>query len=118
VLVHPLPPVRATWASAHARFFAALERARASFGEDVVIMGDLNATPWSYALRTLLDRTGLRDSRRGFGLGASWPTWSPFVRIPIDQLLLGGRVEVLAREVGPELGSDHFPLRATVALAR
>ena len=118
VLAHPPPPVRAEMAEVQERFFAARAAARPSLGEDLVVMGDLNATPWSYGLRRLLARAQLRDSRRGFGLAASWPTATPVLRIPIDQLLVSGRVVVLARQIGPAVGSDHFPVRARIALAK
>jgi endonuclease/exonuclease/phosphatase (EEP) superfamily protein YafD len=118
VLVHPPPPVSAKMAEAQRASLDALADARASLGEHVVVMGDLNATPWSYALRRLRKRTGLADSRRGFGLEPSWPSSNPVLRIPIDQVLVSPRIVVLGREVGPAVGSDHFPVIARLALVR
>ena len=118
VLAHPPPALRGETAAIQRGFFEALAEKRSSLGEHLVVMGDLNATPWSYALRHLLDRTGLRDSRRGFGLQPSWPAANPFLRLPIDHLLVSPRIAVLARAIGPAVGSDHFPLLATIAYVR
>ncbi len=50
----------------------------------VVLVGDLNTTGWSPYFADLLEVSGLRDSRLGFGVEATWP-WFPLpLRIPID----------------------------------
>ncbi len=118
VLVHPAPPVSSQMAEVQRRFLDALADARPTLGEHVVVMGDMNATPWSYPLRRLRARTGLADSRRGFGLETSWPTATAALRIPIDHVLVSPRIVVLERAVGPAVGSDHFPVQAQIALVR
>ena len=77
----------------------------------VVVLGDLNVTPWSPYFHELLRSSGLRDSRSGFGLQPSWPAWfpSPF-RITIDHCLVSREVLVKNRELGPPIGSDHYPV--------
>lgn len=83
-----------------------------------VVVGDLNATPWSYAFRRLADGGQLVDSLRGNGYQASWPAslWYGF-KIPIDHLLHTAELTTVARGLGPDLGSDHAPLAVTVAVA-
>src|SRR5262249_52894431 len=39
----------------------------------VVLLGDLNTTSWSPYFDDLLHESGLVDSRRGFGVQATWP---------------------------------------------
>jgi len=76
-----------------------------------VVAGDFNAGPWSHSFRSLKDRTGLRDSQRGFGLQPSFPASSNiFFRLAIDHLLVSDDVTVVDRRLGPSLGSDHFPV--------
>ncbi len=77
----------------------------------VVVLGDLNLTSWSPYFHEFLRATGLRDSRQGFGLQPSWPAWfpSPF-RITIDHCLVSREVLVKNRELGPPIGSDHYPV--------
>ncbi|MDX1683219.1 MAG: endonuclease/exonuclease/phosphatase family protein, partial [Phycisphaeraceae bacterium] len=71
--LHTLPPVSA--ANTHERnqqLHATIDWA----GPDsrrTVLIGDLNATPWSAPMRELYGRTNLVDSRRGNGLLPTWP---------------------------------------------
>ena len=76
-----------------------------------LVAGDFNTTPWSYAFRRLLATTRLRNSQKGFGIEASFPTVSFFAfRVPIDHLLHSEELVVSDRRIGPDMGSDHFPL--------
>ncbi len=76
-----------------------------------IVVGDLNSTPWSWAFRRLEGSTDLRNSQIGFGLQASYPVDSnPLLRVAIDHLLHSGALGVRDRQLGPPMGSDHFPL--------
>jgi endonuclease/exonuclease/phosphatase (EEP) superfamily protein YafD len=88
-----------------------------SFGElladrtnQVILVGTLNATPWSPHFRDLLRRANLVDSSIGYGLQPTWPAspW-PF-RIPIDHCLVSPSIRVIDRQLGNRVGSDHLPL--------
>jgi endonuclease/exonuclease/phosphatase (EEP) superfamily protein YafD len=75
------------------------------------VVGDLNATPWSWPFRRLEGSTALRNSQLGFGLQASFPVDSSILlRFPIDHLLHSEVLGVRDRRLGPSMGSDHFPL--------
>jgi endonuclease/exonuclease/phosphatase (EEP) superfamily protein YafD len=76
------------------------------------VVGDLNVTPWSPTFRDLLQAPGLVDTARGRGLRGTWPVCLPGMRIPIDHCLVSGDLQVLDRQVGPGVGSDHFPVMA------
>ncbi len=76
----------------------------------VVLLADLNTSPWSPYFLDLLSASGLRDSRQGFGLQASWPTFFAPARIPIDHCLVSPEIAVHDRTIGPKVGSDHFPV--------
>lgn len=76
-----------------------------------IVLGDLNVTPWSWAFRDMLASTDLRNSQLGFGLQASFPVTTWWVlRVPIDHLLHSPALRVRDRQLGPPMGSDHFPL--------
>jgi endonuclease/exonuclease/phosphatase (EEP) superfamily protein YafD len=83
-------------------------------GRVPVVLGDLNASPWSTDFRLLLD-AGLLDSERGFGPQGTFPAgWA--VQLPIDHCLHDPALVTTAREVGADLGSDHRPLLVELAL--
>ena len=109
IVTHPLPPISPTASTTLDTQFAAIA-ARAHDLSNVLVMGDFNATPWSRAFRRLLARSGLCDSRDGFGLQPTFPV-SPWVlRIPIDHVLHACEIGVTDRHVERDVGSDHLPV--------
>jgi endonuclease/exonuclease/phosphatase (EEP) superfamily protein YafD len=82
-----------------------------------IYAGDFNLTPWSYQLQRLQWRTGLR--RHATAL-RSWPTDGqmhlPFPVFLIDHVMTTPDIRKVAIETGPNLGSDHLPVIATLAL--
>ena len=86
-------------------------------GGPVVVVGDLNSTPWSPAYQDLWLKGGLVDSARGAGLQPTWPDgWGPAM-IPIDHALHTPDLGTVERRTGPSFGSAHRPLLVTVAFA-
>ena len=84
---------------------------------EVLVVGDLNATPWSVGFRDLARRGGLVDSLRGRGLQPSWPAgFGPFM-IPIDHALHTSGLAIAERRTGPANGSAHRPLVVSFAVA-
>ena len=80
----------------------------------VVVMGDLNATPWSVPFRAMLDRSGLVDSQRVHGIQPSWPAGSGPLGLPIDHVLHSPELTTLERGLGPSFGSDHRMVHARI----
>ena len=81
----------------------------------VVVVGDLNATPWSAPFRAMLDRSGLMDSLRLHGPQPSWPVSLGPVGIPIDHVLHSPELTTVERELGPSFGSDHRMVHARIS---
>jgi len=105
---------------------AALRDAQMAFAGDwaasqegaFIVVGDFNATPWSSPFRKLLAAAELRNSQIGFGLQPTFPSTSTFLmRVPIDHLVHSPALTVRDRQLGPALGSDHFPLLVDLELA-
>lgn len=115
---HPLPPVSAAYSGYRDRHLRALAELAARTAGPVVVLGDLNVTPWSPHFRDLLVRGRLRDSRQGFGIHATWPQHLPWLRIPIDHALVSSEVVITDRRVGREVGSDHLPIVVEFGIAR
>ncbi|HEX6287524.1 MAG TPA: endonuclease/exonuclease/phosphatase family protein [Acidimicrobiia bacterium] len=83
-----------------------------------MVVGDFNSTPWSWPFRRLMGAADLHNSQTGFGLQPTFSTESNLLlRIPIDHLLHSDALEVTDRQLGPALGSDHFPLLVDLQLA-
>lgn len=72
-----------------------------------LMVGDLNATPWTTALRTVSRHTRMR--RLATGAASTWFSPYPVLGLPIDHALVTPGVEASAR-VGSATGSDHLPL--------
>jgi endonuclease/exonuclease/phosphatase (EEP) superfamily protein YafD len=118
ILVHPLPPISgAALAAQREQLDAVAARARRVAGP-VLVMGDFNATPWSAPFRRLLARSGLCDSRAGFGVEPSFPADFAIVRIPIDHLLASCSIGVRDRRIERDVGSDHLPVVIDLVVPR
>lgn len=80
-----------------------------------ILAGDFNATPWSFGLADFEAGLPLRRASPGI---FSFPTPGvfPLPLVAIDQVFLSEGL--LARSVtrGPDVGSDHYPLIARLAL--
>lgn len=81
-----------------------------------LVVGDLNATPWSAPFRGLLAAGGLENTSRGRGVQPTWNARFIAPRIPIDHILASPGMRVVERRVGPDVGSDHFPVEIRLRL--
>jgi endonuclease/exonuclease/phosphatase (EEP) superfamily protein YafD len=116
IATHPLPPDSAgDWRLRNDQLARLPELVPAS--GPVLLLGDLNTTPWNYFFRRLLRTTGLRDSARGFGAFPTWLVENPLMAIPLDHCLHSPDVAILRRRVGPPAGSDHRPLIVEFAVS-
>ena len=86
-------------------------------GRGAVVLGDLNATPWSHGFRDLKQTGRLHSSLDGRGLQATWPSALGRLGVPIDHLLYSTGLTVVARSPGPSFGSGHRSLWVTLARA-
>ena len=117
IATHPLPPMRFETANARNLQLKAIAEEVASRANPTIVIGDLNITPWSPHFRALIDVSGLRDARDGFGIQPTWPLRLPAVfRIPIDHCLVSDAFRVLEMKRGPDVGSDHLPIIVTLGI--
>lgn len=88
-------------------------------GDNTVVFGDFNMTPFTRLYHDFIMKTGLRNSMHGFG---PRPTWRfipyPIFRTTIDQVLHGPEWQSLTFQVLPSIGSDHYPLVVKLARAK
>lgn len=96
----------------------------------LVVAGDFNATPWTSNVQWFLNKSKLKDARVARGLQCTWPSDRPISRIPItneyvrlslplvnrllmlpiDHFLLSEDLTPRQITVGPDIGSDHYPV--------
>lgn len=114
---HPYPPMTPGMAARRNEQLAALANVVNELAAEKIVVGDLNTTSWSPAFTDLLQGTGLRDSRIGFGVQPTWQAdWLPPFRIPIDHCLVSDQMQVTGRAIGRGVGSDHLPVIVDLAV--
>lgn len=114
---HPLPPGGAEYSRSRNRHLARLPDLVRKAKSPVVLLGDLNVSPWSPYFSRLLRESGLRDSSQGRGVQPTWPAFNPLLLIPIDHCLHSPEIRIARKEIGPAVGSDHYPLIVDFAVA-
>lgn len=80
----------------------------------VIVCGDFNDTPISYAYRIL--SKGLVDTfkEKGKGIGSTFAGNIPALKI--DYILVSPDIEVVSHQIDRVLFSDHYPLSAEIRL--
>lgn len=93
--------------------FAELIKTVQSVKGPLVVVGDFNSTPWSYALRSFVKEAGLERQTRNvwtypmrFSIKGWRDTW-PF--LPLDHVMTRG-MAVHELHTAPATGSDHLPV--------
>ncbi len=104
---HPLPPGRPAMADLRNEQLDYLGPYITEQSDLSIVAGDFNVTPWSPNYDSMLEETGLYNTRKGFGMLLTWP--KPPI-IPIDHILASPAIITLDMQAGPNVGSDHRPL--------
>lgn len=110
IATHPLPPAGSLYSALRDEQLDLIGRAVRAIEGPVLLLGDLNVTPWSYHYRALLGESGLQNSSQGRGLYATWPTFAWPLLMPLDHALHSEEIVILDKRVGPAVGSDHYPI--------
>jgi endonuclease/exonuclease/phosphatase (EEP) superfamily protein YafD len=85
------------------------EFARAQQGP-LVIVGDLNVSPFSAHFKAFLASGDLKSAAHGYGWQPTWPTFMPLAGIQIDHAVTNAAVAVTRFRRGTSVGSDHLPI--------
>ena len=109
--VHPPPPIGGQYSRSRNSQLAEITELVSSIEGPKIVLGDFNITPWSPYFEKLLKETNLKNASRGFGIQPTWPSAPKLFQIPIDHILVSKDVEVIKRDLGPNIGSDHLPVR-------
>jgi endonuclease/exonuclease/phosphatase (EEP) superfamily protein YafD len=109
---HPPPPLNKDDLEDRDQQMAAIIDFASAQSEPTIVAGDFNVTAWSPVFQDMLFQSDLRDARRGFGLLPTWPTSIPPLEVPFDHILVSPEVVVHEFGLGPDTGSDHYPVWA------
>lgn len=104
------PPVAVTPSRLRASNLMMAAAAKEATSGPTLVIGDMNATPWSDRLRTLSSKL----VRLSPALGSTWFSSLPVLGLPIDHAFVTPDLRASAR-VGPGVGSDHLPLIVSIA---
>lgn len=107
---HPLPPVGREDFDSRNDQLLALSNYAISTTNKLVLIGDLNCSSFSNHFKNLINNSNLIDSRKGFGILSTWPTWFSLVKTTLDHCLISDGISVKSRRVGQFIGSDHLPI--------
>lgn len=112
VAAHPMPPLAPEWHAKRDAMLIAIARQTGPLPS--IVAGDLNATPWSTALIGLERHALLRTT----GFAPTWPSAGRgAIGIPIDHVLASRHWRRGPVSRGPDIGSDHVPVRVALRWA-
>lgn len=109
---HPMPPLSPHFHQSRDEQLKALGNKIHSQQSPAIIAGDFNATPWSSAFHSLS-----ANNLKRCNLAPTWPNWGyKILGIPIDHIVASEHWLLNSPHVGSAIGSDHFPVVATLSL--
>jgi endonuclease/exonuclease/phosphatase (EEP) superfamily protein YafD len=76
----------------------------------LIVLGDLNVSPFSSNFQAMLAAGNLKSAAQGFAWQPTWPTFLPPGGIHIDHALTSAGVVVTSFLRGTRVGSDHLPI--------
>lgn len=92
-----------------------------------ILLGDFNLTPWSPYYNRLIKKTGLHNTRKGFGIHPTWLESSPysghpkllslFLQLPIDHIFVTRDIGVADFDTREAANADHRMVWADLSLS-
>lgn len=118
VAVHPIVPIKPHLFQRRNRQLAAIaDYVNRQNSRKFILAGDFNLTPWSPYYRRLIQKTGLYNTRLGFGIEPTWiepashvtlsPLLTATISIPIDHILVSRDIKVADCTSVKGGNSDH-----------
>lgn len=112
-VIHPMPPIAPSLVTERDELIRAAMQSASREVQPALIVGDLNATVWSSALRLAAEQ-GWRSASPYLG---SWPSSVPsWIGIGLDHVLMPAKAYAFDAVQGPAGQSDHRPVAVTVRL--
>lgn len=116
--IHPLPPMTGDWAASRNSEIALMGQVANEATQPLILLGDLNASPWSQPMRALLASTDLHYAMQGNGIGLTWRLAGVLLGAPLDYILVSPAWHVADYVEGGDIRSDHIPIQADLVLGQ
>lgn len=110
---HPIPPIgafQAQWRNDHLEQLAAtIQEVKSKDSKTpIVLVGDLNLTPWSPYFEKLETSSGLHRASNRFNVTPTWYRYPSFpFGLVLDHALISDELKCVGHVVGQDIGSDH-----------
>ena len=116
--VHVMSPIKKFRLELRNRQFKEIATHINAQSTPTMLVGDMNCSTFSGFLSDLIEEANLRDSRQGFGVHPSWPSFVGPLAVPIDHVLVTEEIHVHNRFLGDAGASDHRPVIVDVSIAQ
>ncbi|MEO1617399.1 MAG: endonuclease/exonuclease/phosphatase family protein [Planctomycetota bacterium] len=114
IATHPLPPMSSVGFRSRNEHLQAVEQRAAGLRKGapetpVIVMGDLNVTPWSPCLADFGSRSGLKRACQGWAITPTWYAGrNQFIRgLVLDHVFASDDLRCIRHRVSEFCGSDH-----------
>lgn len=107
----PAPLNSSSW-NWQKQFFQEFDNLIQGISGDIIIIGDLNTVPWHKELSTIVQNNDLEFAfYNPFG---TYPTRNPFIRVPIDHIIMSDGIKTYNTEKIQIPGSDHLGIKSNI----
>ncbi|BCE02562.1 endonuclease/exonuclease/phosphatase family protein [Marinicellulosiphila megalodicopiae] len=117
ITTHPMPPLGQSMFLSRNIHLKQLTNHIIDQTLPLIVTGDFNITPFSFAFKRLINDTKLIQARNNNGLLHSWPSklvHIPILSLPIDHILISDKFHNFDIQILEYNGSDHRPLFLTI----
>ena len=113
VYLHPPPPLSAQSTQIRDDLLQRIA-ARVRHSTKVLVVGDINNTPWTRSFARFVATSRMRPLRNRLPMG-TWPQWLGFeggflTRLQIDHVFTRNARDIQEFRVLPDIGSEHMPV--------
>lgn len=107
---HPRPAINKKYYTARQTYFREFANIINQETLPVIALGDFNSVPWERHFENFLLKTQLKSTMFTCGYRITWPRYFWLAGVPMDHILVSKSVKTGGIKVGPNVGSDHYPV--------
>ena len=116
IATHPMAPMNRALKLMRNKQLLGIGKAIEKIQTPIIVIGDLNISPWSHVYQDFIKTSRLVNTRKGFGIAPTWPVFLPIAGIPIDHCIVSPAFNVHSFTTLPSIGSDHLPIKVVLSL--